>query len=111
MSSSDFLRKNKNQHSVKNLLSRKMDKDIDGIIALLLSSLRKGYPELSFELRKTLTLSQIVSDLSAQHPKLVKEFFSITNRRYIKPDGGFLYATDKKGNTKLILVTEMKRQG
>ena len=30
---------------------------------------------------------------------------------FIKPDGGFLYATDKEGNKKLILVAEVKRQG
>ncbi len=88
-----------------------MDKDLDGIMILLISALRKEYPELSFKPEKILTLSKIVSDLSAQHPKIAKEFSSITNRRYIKPDGGFLYAIDKKGNTKLILVAEMKRQG
>ena len=34
MANSDFLRRNKNQHSIKNSISKKMDSDIDVAISL-----------------------------------------------------------------------------
>jgi hypothetical protein len=43
MANSDFLRGNKNQHSVKNSKSKKMDKDIDKSILTIVDTLMKEY--------------------------------------------------------------------
>jgi len=111
MANSDFLRKNKNQHSIKNSISKKMDGDIDVAVQKLLAYLRKKYPALIFEHKKKLSLTVIISDLAKQYPQYAKSFSTVMSKSFIKPDGGFLYATDKKGNKKLILVAEVKRQG
>ena len=111
MANSDFLRKNKNQHGIKNTISKKMEGDIDVVLQKLLTYLRKKYPALIFEHKKQLYLTEIVSNLAKQYPQYVKDFSTVMNKSYIKPDGGFLYATDKKENKKLILVAEVKRQG
>ncbi len=111
MANSDFLRKNKNQHSIKNSISKKMDGDIDVAVQKLLAYLRRKYPALTFEHKKKLSLTVIISDLAKQYPQYAKDFSTVMSKSFIKPDGGFLYATDKKGNKKLILVAEVKRQG
>src|SRR3989338_7369815 len=111
MANSDFLRKNKNQHSIKNSISKKMDGDIDVAVQKLLAYLRKKYPALTFEHKKKLSLTVIISDLAKQYPQHAKDFSTVMSKSFMKPDGGFLYATDKKGNKKLILVAEVKRQG
>src|SRR3989338_7133500 len=56
MANSDFLRKNKNQHSIKNSISKKMDGDIDVAVQKLLTYLRKKYHALIFEHKKKLSL-------------------------------------------------------
>jgi len=111
MANSDFLRKNKNQHIVKNSISKKMDGDIDSAMISIINILQKRHPELSFEHKKILHLSEILSELGKNYPGY-KRFLSKTLKEsFIKPDGGFLYATDRKGNRKLILVAEVKHQG
>lgn len=111
MANSAFLRNNKNQHSIKNAISKKMDSDIDVAVQTLIIFLRKTYPQLTFEHKKKLTLGEIIIDLSRQHPQYTKEFSVVMEGSFIRPDGGFLYATDKIGNKKIILVAEVKRQG
>ncbi|PJC24380.1 restriction endonuclease [Candidatus Uhrbacteria bacterium CG_4_9_14_0_2_um_filter_41_50] len=111
MANSDFLRQNKNQHSIKNSISKVMDSDVDLAVQKMIVILKKQYPDLTFEHSKKLSLSKIISDLSSQYPQYEKDFSKVMGESFIKPDGGFLYATDKKGNTKLILVAEVKHQG
>jgi type II restriction enzyme len=111
MAGSDFLRKNKKQHTVKNSLSKKMDGDIDIATQSLLAYLRKKYPSLTFDHKKNLILTDIILDLSQNYPQYAQEFSSVMKESFIRPDGGFIYATDNKGNRKLILVAEVKRQG
>jgi type II restriction enzyme len=111
MANSDFLRKNKNQHSIKNSISKKMDSNIGVAVKKLVAYLRKKYPTLTFNHRNTLPLSKIIVDLKKQHPKYARHFSHVMAESFIKPDGGFLYATDRNGNSKLILVAEVKRQG
>lgn len=85
------------------------------ILTLLLKNwivyLHRKYPHLVFEHKKILPLTEIIADLSRQYPQYAKSFSPVMRESFIKPDGGFLYATDKKGNRKLILVAEVKRQG
>lgn len=111
MANSDFLSKNKNQHSVKNSISKKMDGDINVAIKKVIKLLQNKHPELSFEHKNTLSLKQIINDLSDQYPEFSKDFSIVTKESFIKPDGGFLYAKDKNGVKKLILVAEVKHQG
>ena len=111
MANSNFLRKNKNQHSVKNSISKKMDGDIDVVVQGLLVYLRRKYPALTFEHKKKLPLTEITTGLSRQYPQYAKGFSPVMSKSFIKPDGGFLYATNKRGIRKLILVAEVKRQG
>ena len=111
MANSDFLRKNKNQHSIKNSVSKKMDDNIDIALKKLVLFLRKKYPNLTFEHKNKLLLTEIIADLSRKYPQYAKDFSSVTGKSFIKPDGGFLYAIDKKGNKRLILVAEVKHQG
>ena len=111
MADSDFLRRNKNQHSVKNAISKKMDSDIDVAVKKLVSNLQKKYPSLVFEHRKKLLLGEIIANLIEQYPQYAKSFSPVMKKSYIKPDGGFLYATDKNRSRKLILIAEVKHQG
>lgn len=110
MANSNFLRKNKNQHTVKNSKSKKMDNDIDVAVKKSIEYLSKKYPSLKFRHAKKLSLREIIKNLSNQYPKHKEDFAIVLDSSFIKPDGGFLYASDGK-NEKLILVSEAKRQG
>ena len=111
MASSDFLRKNLNQHSIKNSISKGMDSNVDVAVQKMRRILEKKYPKLHFEYIKRFFLTDIISGLAAQYPQFEKNFSPVNKKSFITPDGGFLYATDKKGNKKLILVAEVKHQG
>lgn len=111
MANSDFLRGNKKQHSIKNTISKKMDKDVDIAIQRTVIHLRRKYPHLIFNHRKTLRLSEIVSVISRQYPQYTNILSSVMESSYIRPDGGFLYVTGQDGKPKIILVAEVKHQG
>lgn len=111
MSSSDFLRQNRNQHDIKNLLSLNMDKDIDVAVTQVVAQLQSKYPELQFRHQKQMKLSQIVKGLSIEFPEYAPIFRYNLETSFITPDGGFVYAKDKHGNEKIVLVSEVKRQG
>jgi len=111
MACSDFLRKNIKQHIAKNPVSKKMDSDIKIAVNKLVGYLRNKYPELIFEHKKRFLLTEAVSSLSQQYPQYKKDFSLVKEKDFIRPDGGFLYATNKNGEKKIILIAEMKRQG
>lgn len=111
MSSSDFLRKNLNQHSIKNLRSIGMDKDIDIAVAGVTLLLEEKYPQLTFRHEKKMMLSEIISLLSKAYPEQAEFFSKTLDTSFIKPDGGFLFAKNNRGQERLILVSEVKRQG
>jgi type II restriction enzyme len=111
MSDSKKLRQNLNQHKIKNTLSNKMDKDIIVVIRKLIVKLEKEYPKLTFQWLSQMHLSSIIADLSVQFPQYADSFSKVHSKATIKPDGGFLFCTNKKGEKRLILVSEVKRQG
>lgn len=111
MASSDFLRQNTNQHAVKNSISVKMDKDIDVAIAAVMRMLGEKYPDLTFTHRKKMFLTEIINGLETEFSEYVPLFSDVLPVSFITPDGGFVSATDKNGNEKIILVSEVKRQG
>lgn len=111
MASSDFLRQNINQHTIKNLKSKKMDKDIIVAVNAVVDTLEKEYPNLIFEHQKTMKLIDIVAMLSRQYPEYARCFGLPLDTSFISPDGGFLFAKNKQGERRIILVSEVKRQG
>lgn len=111
MANSNFLRQNLNQHAIKNSISKGMDKDIDIAIDQLVALLEHDYPEIKFGHRKLMHLTEII-DIISKHNGIPKEQFSqVLESSFIKPDGGFIYFTDEKGNIKIVLVAEVKFQG
>ncbi len=111
MANSDFLRANKNQHSIKNSKSKKMDKDIDKAILIVINKLSEKYPQLDFEHEKTMKIVDIIAMLSRQYPEYTEHFGTPMSTTFINPDGGFLFATNKQGERRIILVSEVKHQG
>ncbi|MDR2336903.1 MAG: restriction endonuclease [Candidatus Nomurabacteria bacterium] len=111
MANSDFLRNNINQHIIKNSKSKKMDRDIIVAINAVIDTLRERYPQLTFEHQKTMRLVDIIATLSRQYPEYAKHFGKPLDNSFISPDGGFLFAKNKQGERRIILVSEVKRQG
>jgi type II restriction enzyme len=111
MANSDFLRQNINQHTIKNSESKKMDREVIVAINAVIDTLRAQYPNLTFEHQKTMKLIDIIAILSRQYPEYAKHFGAPLNTSFISPDGGFLFATNKQGERRIILVSEVKRQG
>jgi type II restriction enzyme len=111
MANSDFLRQNINQHSIKNSMSKTMDKDIIVAMNAVVDTLQEKYPNLTFEHHKTMKLVDIIAMLSRQYPEYAGRFGKPSHASFISPDGGFLYATNKQGERRIILVSEVKRQG
>lgn len=111
MANSDFLRKNKNQHSVKNTASKKMDKDITVAMKETIDYLQRKYPHLDFVHKKTLYLKEIVSMICRQYPHFAGKLSPVMESSFIRPDGGVLYAVSKNREPKIILIAEVKHQG
>lgn len=111
MSSSDFLRKNLNQHVVKNVISKDMDKAINEAVNNVVLVLQERFPKLIFEHHGRMMLTDIVAILSKQYPDFASNFTRVRSTSFIRPDGGFLFATNDRGERRLVLVAEVKRQG
>lgn len=111
MASSEFLRKNKNQHSIKNSLSKKMEGDINLALKVAIRHLRSKYPNVRFEHVKIIKLKEVIGVLKKKYPKLSSNFSGVMDGSFMSPDGGFLYATNSAGQKNIILVAEVKRQG
>ena len=109
MANSDFLRKNKNQHSVKNSDSKSMDKAIDVAVVHVLKKLRKEYPSVAFQHDKSMHLTEIINELRKTYTDY--DFSSVLDSSFIKPDGGFIYFYDNEGKRQFVLISEVKRQG
>lgn len=56
-------------------------------------------------------LVDIIAMLSKQYPKYAKHFGTPLDTSFISPDSGFLFAKNKQGKCRIILVSEVKRQG
>jgi len=78
---------------------------------MVIQRLQKKYPELIFEHVSKLMLSVVIDGMGERYPQYKDRIAKVMGTSFIKPDGGFLYATDKKGNRRLVLVAEVKRQG
>lgn len=92
-------------------MSKTMDRDIVVAIKAVVDTLEQKYPELTFEHQKTMKLVDIIAVLSRQYPEYAGHFGKPLSTSFISPDGGFLFATNKQGERRIILVSEVKRQG
>jgi len=115
MANSQQLRKNKAQHKPKNVGSKKDDKIIYAAMRKCIDYLEgrlgeylQGY-RLDFE--KQISFDQLISII--KNANLRKEFDNVFNKRTIKPDGGviFLRRDDDPNYLRIILISEVKRQG
>jgi len=88
-----------------------MDRDIARAVYNVILVLEQTYPKLTFELIPRLMLTEIIAQLKRQYPKYSKEFTTVLPTSFIRPDGGLLYALNERGDRRLILVSEVKRQG
>jgi type II restriction enzyme len=109
MANSDFLRKNKNQHSVKNSKSKSMDKSIDIAVLHTVAALQKKYPHVDFRHDKALHLKEIIAELRKTYGKF--KYSSVLDSSFIRPDGGFVYFIDTAGKRRFVIISEVKRQG
>lgn len=111
MANSDFLRQNKNQHAIKNSISKVMDSDIDVAIQTLLVELKAAHPGVDFLHQKKMHLTEIIEMLEIANPEYKGHFSTVLEESFIKPDGGFVYFLDSKGHRRIVLVAEVKHQG
>lgn len=88
-----------------------MDKEIVQALNAAIEILTEKYPELVFDWQKTMKLTDIIAMLSRQYPEFAHRFGKPLETSFISPDGGFLFATNKQGQRRIILVSEVKRQG
>lgn len=88
-----------------------MDKEIIVATNRAIETLSQRYPQLSFSWEKTMRLTDIIAMLSKQYPEYAHLFGEPQESSFISPDGGFLFATNKQGQRRLVLVSEVKRQG
>ncbi|MDR2033137.1 MAG: hypothetical protein LBP89_00660 [Helicobacteraceae bacterium] len=88
-----------------------MDKEIDIAVSVVLKTLSEKYPQLSFVHQKKMMLTNIIVMLSQQYPGYSGYFGKPLETSFITPDGGFIFATNKQGERRIVLVSEVKHQG
>jgi type II restriction enzyme len=72
-------------------------------------TLRKNFPQLEFRYRGQIKKSEINKKLNDVDARLGVTIF--VEKSEIKPDGGIIEVKDKKGNWRIVLVSEAKHQG
>ena len=116
MAKSEQLRANKNQHVVKNALSKGDDKKVVEAMAKVIAYLDKrlGLKNLGYKLNYVdrIKLRDLIDIIKSYEKRF--EFAPLTKEEsFIKPDGGILIL-EKVGDDKfkrVVLCCEMKRQG
>ena len=88
-----------------------MDRDIIIAVNAVMDTLKEEYPSLVFEHQKTMKLVDIIAMISRQYPEYANCFGVPLGTSFISPDGGFLFAKNKQGESRMILISEVKRQG
>ena len=88
-----------------------MDRDIIIAVNAVMDTLKEEYPSLVFEHQKTMKLVDIIAMISRQYPEYANCFGVPLDTSFISPDGGFLFAKNKQGESRMILISEVKRQG
>lgn len=116
MSTSEQLRKNVNQHSPKNTLSKGDDKKVALVMARVIEHLNSRFKlnDLGFYLEyiRSIKLSELIGIIKAYERRT--EFAVLAKEdSHIKPDGGIivLRKRDDDAYKRIALAVEMKHQG
>lgn len=115
MATSKQLRKNIKQHKPKNTESAGDDKEIYEAMHDCIEYLKNRFPEdlrgYSLPFKKELSYGEMIGAIKSR--KLRSEFDTIFCHRKIKPDGGVIWLkkTDGSEPPRLVLVSEVKKQG
>lgn len=88
-----------------------MDKDVMIALVEVIVSLQKKFPSLTFSHKKRFKLVDMIQSVKEQYPHKENDFSSVMKKTFIAPDGWFLMATNAAWASKIILVSEVKRQG
>ncbi|AUQ81127.1 EcoRI family type II restriction endonuclease [Phaeobacter inhibens] len=89
--------------------ARLHDLSVGEVAQLVLASLSKKYPMLSFRYRRDIQKSEINAKLASIDVDLGKSIF-VTGAS-IRPDGGLIEVQDDNGDWRIVLVSEAKLQG
>ena len=113
MATSNQLRKSKKQHKPKNIESKRSDKAIYLAMQKCINYLERRFKkELSgykLVFREKLTYKEMIDHIKRQ--ELRYEFDDVFPGRSIKPDGGVIWLEKDDGPSRLVLVSEVKKQG
>ncbi len=85
------------------------DMTVGEISRLVVTQLKKDYPNLSFRHRKSVSKAEINAKLKDIDPELGQTLF--VESANIIPDGGIVEVMDDKKNWKIVLIAEAKHQG
>src|SRR3546814_3164911 len=116
MANSERLRLNKNQHVVKNLLSKGDDKKVVEAMMHVIEYMNTRFPLKDMGYRPDyvdrITLRELTDIISSYETRF--EFSALSKEgSFIKPDGGILLLKkeDDTSFQRIVLAVEMKRQG
>ncbi|MGP1391867.1 MAG: EcoRI family type II restriction endonuclease [Vibrio diabolicus] len=90
-------------------VARLHDASVSSIQQKTLDALRIEYPNLNFRYRNSISKSEINSKLQDVNADFGNTLY-VPNAS-IKPDGGVIEVEDKKGQWRIVLVSEAKHQG
>jgi len=76
---------------------------------LVIDQLKKEFPQLSFQYKRSIKKEEINEALKKVDPELGQTLF--VSDSSIRPDGGIIEVKDDNGNWRIVLVSEAKRQG
>lgn len=111
MARKDQLR-NQRSGTIINVTSKKHESDVIRALSQVVGYLNKEYAgKLSIRHEKQWHLRDIVSELRRSYPEA--EFHYHFDSSFIRPDGGILHITGKRGDSQMypILIAEVKNQG
>lgn len=108
MSNKEDLRKQR-YNTIINKTSSKQEKILLKAIDVVKEMLIDHFPNIKLEWEQSWKLVDIIEILKLEFPDL--SFASALEKSKMKPDGGFLYILNDKGERYPILITEKKNQG
>ena len=85
------------------------DKEVFNTSVVVMSLLKRKFPELNFRYRKELSKREINAALQKIDKNLGQTLF--VPNACIKPDGGIIEVKDDNGNWRVVLISEAKYQG
>lgn len=103
MANSEQLRQQRTGTIINND-SKKQEKNIKIALGKVVDTLRLEYPDYTLSIMKSMTILE-------QEDITGRSVYAENKKSSIRPDGGFILVEDKHGNKKVVLASEVKRQG